>query len=329
MIGIFKQKNPINLLVLLLFGVLIKLPMFLNPIIPESHPGDGFLYSSILEFLHPYGEKFQLFYPILTFSLIFIQSVALTRIMNSKRMMNSSNYLTGMSYMLITSLLPEWNYFSAPLISNTAFIYLLSGLFKSYNLQQVKGIIYNAGLAMGAAIFLFPPAISLLIWLVMAMMVMRTFRLNEWLICLLGILTPFYFYGVYLFLSDQWDWLKLVPQFSFGFPAIKQSAWIAGSTFLLTVPFLSGAYFVQNNLRKMLIQVRKGWSLLLLFLLVSFLVPFISQDPDFDNWVLAAVPLAAFHACSYQYFTLRIFPNLLFWLSVIFILIYQYSGPGW
>ena len=268
-------------------------------------------------------------YPLLAFLFLYIQSVVITRVMNTKRMMNSSNYLTGMSYLLITSLLPEWNYFSAPLLTNTALVYLISVLLKSYNLSNIKGIIYNAGLTMGLATFLYPPAISLVLWLIMAMMVMRTFRLNEWLLCLLGILTPFYFYAFYLFLFDELDWATFLPGFAFGLPSIKQSAWMAGSTFLLAVPFLSGAYFVQNNLRKMLIQVRKGWSLLLLFLLVSVFVPFISHGSYFDNWLIAALPLAAFHACSYQYFTLRIFPNLLFWLSVIYIVVYQYSGPGW
>jgi hypothetical protein len=31
------------------------------------------------------------------------------------------------------------------------------------------------------------------------------------------------------------------------------------------VPFLTGGYFIQDNLRRMLIQIRKGWSLILLY----------------------------------------------------------------
>ena len=244
-------------------------------------------------------------------------------------MMNSSNYLSGMSYLLITSLFPEWNFFSAPLLVNTLLIFLLSALLKSYNMQQVKGLVFNMGLAAGIATFLYSPAIIFIIWMLLSMMIMRPFRINEWLICILGIFTPYYFYAVYLFLGNEWDWVKLVPSISISWPEVKQSVWLAGSTFLLAVSFLSGGYFVQNNLRKMLIQVRKGWSLLLLLLLASLFVPLISVNRGFEHWLIAAVPLAAFHASSYQYFTLRIIPNLLFWLSVFFIIAYQYYGPGW
>jgi hypothetical protein len=104
---------------------------------------------------------------------------------------------------------------------------------------------------------------------------------------------------------------------------------LAGSTFLLAVPFLMGGYFVQINLRRMLIQVRKGWSLLLIFLLTALIIQFVNVSNGFENWLSAAIPLAAFHACTYLYSTLRIIPNLLFWLSVAFIVAYQYWGPGW
>lgn len=90
-----------------------------------------------------------------------------------------------------------------------------------------------------------------------------------------------------------------------------------------------GGYYVQDNLRKMLIQVRKGWSLLLLYLLVAILVPFINNTETFENWVMAAIPFAAFHACTYLYSTLKIIPVLFFWLTVAFVLAYQYAGPGW
>ncbi len=104
---------------------------------------------------------------------------------------------------------------------------------------------------------------------------------------------------------------------------------MAGSAFLITIPFFSGGYYVQDNLRRMLIQVRKGWSLLLLYLLGAIFVPFVNSSDNFENWVIAAIPFAAFHACTYLYSTFRIFPLILFWVTVGFILAYQYAGPGW
>lgn len=329
MTGIFKQKTPANTLLLLVFGVCIKLPAFTHPHIVVSKPEDGILYRELLRLLEPATRANPVLFPILAFALLFLQALTLTRFINGQRMMNKSTYFPGMAYMLITSLLPEWNYFSAPLLVNTIFLFVLNALFKTYNQSDARGSIFNVGMALGLASFIFFPSVSFVLWILLALAVMRPFRLNEWLICLLGITTPFYFYAVYLFIDDKWSWHNLVPYFSISLPAVKQSIWLAGSVFLVAVPFLAGGYYVQDSLRKMLIQVRKGWSLLLLYLLGAVFVPFVNNAAGFENWVMAAIPFAAFHACTYYYSTLRILPLLLFWLTVAFILGYQYGGPGW
>jgi hypothetical protein len=328
-IGIFKQKNPANIFLLLVFGVLIKLPMFLYPHIPGGRVNDSILFRGILDFLAPTGRSSPVIYPLLAFGFLFLQSIMLTRFINTQRMTSKSTYFPGMAYMLITSLLPEWNYFSAPLIVNTILLFVLSSLFKIYGQPNARGSIFNIGLALGIASFLFFPAITFLIWILLALALMRPFRLNEWVLCIVGITTPFYFYAIYLFINGQWNWDHLWPYFSVSLPSITQSAWLAGSAFLLVVPFLGGGYYVQDNLRRMLIQVRKGWSLLLLYLLGAIFIPFVNNSDNFENWVMAAIPFAAFHACMYLYATLRVIPMLLFWLTVAFILGYQYYELGW
>ena len=329
MIGIFKQKTPVNIFLLLLFGILIKLPMFQHPYIPSVQDSDSILYAAILKYLKPYGESSHWLYPLIAIIFLFTQAVMLSRIINNRRMTSTQGYLPGMSYLLITSLFPEWNYFSAPLLCNTLFLFIFSGLFKVYNLQSSKGMLYNTGLALGIAGFLFVPSFGFIIWIFLALGIIKPFRLNEWLIGIVGITTPFYFYGIYLFLTDQWNWQNFFPKFSIGIPDVKQSIWLAASAALIVIPFLMWGYYVQDSLRRMLIQVRKGWSLFLLFLLVAILVPFVNPADSFETWVLTVIPLAAFHSCTYLYATYRIIPLLLFWITVAFILFYQYYTPGW
>lgn len=329
MTGIFKQKNPANILLLLVFGALIKVPLFLYPHQPVERISDGRLFQAVLDLLRPAGQSNPVLYPVLAYTLVFLQAVQLNRFINNQRMMTRPTWYPAMSYMLITSLLPEWNYFSAPLLVNTILLFILSGLFRMYNQPEARGRIYNTGLALGIASFLFFPAITFIIGIWMALAVLRPFRFQEWLLCLAGLATPYYFFAVWLFVDDQWSWQHLVPYFSIGLPELRQSAWLAGTVFLLVVPFLGGGYFVQVNLRKMLIQVRKGWSLLLLYLLGAIFIPFVNSSGSFENWVIAAIPFASFHACTYLYSARRIVPLLIFWLSVVFIVCYQYLGSGW
>lgn len=329
MIGIFKTRSPVNILLLLGFGVLIKLPIFIQPFIPVSKSEYGLFFNWILKSLQPTGSSNPLLYSFLAFALLFIQAIMITRFINSQKMMSKATYFPGMAYLLITSLFPEWNYFSAPLIVNTVLLVVLTMLFKSYNQSSSRGSIFNIGLALGLATFIFFPTVTFIIWILFSLAIMRPFRMHEWILCIVGLITPFYFYAVYLFINDEWSWQNIWPHFTISVPYLKQSLWLAGSASLLVIPFLMGSFFVQDSLRKMLIQVRKGWSLLLLYLIGSLFIPFVNNSDSLENWVIVAIPFAAFHAKAYLATSLRIIPLLLFWLTIAFIVGYQYLGPGW
>ncbi|HEY0433379.1 MAG TPA: hypothetical protein VGC95_05875, partial [Chitinophagaceae bacterium] len=173
MIGIFRQKTPANIIVLLVFGLLIKMPMFVHPHVPAIQPKDGVLFHYILRSLESAGKSSPVIYPLLAYALLFIQAIALTRLINDHRLMNRSNYLPAMSYILITSFFPEWNYFSAPLLLNTFLVIILGWLFRIYNHQRAKGIVFNTGLVIGIATFIFFPSVMFVIWVLFALMVMR------------------------------------------------------------------------------------------------------------------------------------------------------------
>jgi hypothetical protein len=328
-IGIFKQKNPINFILLFIFGLLIKLPIFSTPQIPLLKDQDGVFYTAIIRFLNPYSLKFSALYGLLAFLFLFLQAALLNGFMNKQRMLNRQNYLPGMSYLLITSLFPEWNQFSAPLLATTFLLVILNGLFNTYNQENAKAAVFNNGFLLGIASLLFFPSLAFVFWIFFAMMVIRPFRLNEWLLCILGIMTPAYFYAVYLFLTDQWSWQALVPKLYPGFPKIDQTILLAGSMLLLIVPFLTGSWYVQDNLRKVLINIRKAWSLFLLYMLAAMVVPFLQTSENFENWILIAVPFAAFHSSAYAFTVWRLIPLLFFWLSVAFILFSQYYAGAW
>jgi hypothetical protein len=330
-IGLFKQKTPANIIFLFVMGILIKLPVFTNPVpAPLIGEDDAILYKELVKLISSISANDSIVFACITYLLLFSQALQLNRIINNSRMMQRVNFLPATAYLLITSLMPEWNHFSAPLLVNSLVLLIFSGLFSIAGQNSIKGVVFNIGLAVGFSSFLFFPSIVLFAWLILALMVMRSIRLNEWLICLLGVTTPYYFFAAYLVFSDSWSWQAFLQPVHIAIPAPGQSLWLAAASFLLIVPFLIGGYFVQENLRRMLIQVRKNWSLMLIYLLFALFIPFLNNNATgFENWVSIIVPFASFHACTYLYPPQRWLPATLFWLSIAFILIYQYAGPGW
>jgi len=325
-IGLLKHKTPVNLIVVFVAGILLKLAFFkhLDPLVSGDH--DTFLYKEITGFISANFSAGVIF--SITYLLLFFQAFLLNRLMNDHRMVHKFTYLPAMAYLLVTSMLPEWNVFSAPLLANTLLMYIFFVLYRTYNQYNVKMMLFNIGLALGLAAFVFSSSLIFLVWVLPGLLVMRAVKLNEWMICLFGLITPFYLYAAYLLLSDSWSWAKIIPDYSFHIPTLKQSFWLAGSTLLILLVFLIGGYFIQVNLRRLLIQVRKNWSLMLIYLLIALLVPFLSYEVQYENWIVCCIPFASFHACAFFYPQSRWLPLLLFWSMVIFTLGYQYYA-GW
>jgi hypothetical protein len=325
-IGLFKQKSPGNLVILLLFGLLIKLPIFLFPRKAALLDGDGPLYRVVAENL---PAEQPVLASLLAFALLYIQALMLTYLTNEYRMMSRQHYLTGMAYLLLTSLMPEWNELSAPLLAATGVIWTFVKLFRLYNLQNARPQVYNIGLIAGITSYVYFPSTLFLLCLLLGLMILKPFRFNEIILFLLGWLTPYYFHSIFLFLNDRLTLDAFLPQVRLQVPPLRNSIWLALSTLLLTIPFLLGGYFIQTQLRKLLIQVRKNWSILLLYLLLAFFVPFINNPTTLHAWVMTAAPFALFHACGYFYPVRPVLPNILFFLTIAYILYLQYGTPTW
>ncbi|MFL5788440.1 MAG: hypothetical protein ACJ748_10345 [Flavisolibacter sp.] len=264
-----------------------------------------------------------------SFILLYIQALMVNYMVNEYRLIPRQTYLPAMSYLLITSLLPEWNYLSSPLLSSTLIIWMFIKLFRLYNSGNTKAQVYNIGLIAGISSYIYFPSALFVLCILLGIMILKPFKLNEMFLFILGSLTPYYFHLVYLFLSDRLSIANYFPHISLRIPLINSTIWLAASILLLTIPFLVGGYLIQVHMRKMLIQGRKNWSVLLLYLLMAFFVPFINSDQTFNTWVIITAPFAAFHACAYYYPVKRFMPGFLFIITVGYILFQQYGTPTW
>lgn len=313
MVGIFKQKSSVNSLLLLVYGLILKFPIFLYPAGPLRQEEDHFLYIWLIDLVTPANIP-DIIFSLVTFLLLYSQAMVFGRIFNVQRMLGNPNYLPAMAYMLITSLFKEWNQFSAPLLVNSFMIVVFYRLVNVQNLQKAGAAIFNVGLIMGIVTLLYQPAVIFLLLMWMALFIMRAFSIREWLINVLGITMPYYFLVLVLYLTNKFEWSKLWPDLDFGLPAMPATIELTISLILLILPFIIGGFLVNANLNKMFIQVRKGWSLLLLYLIVSTLIIMVNDGNNYVNWLLCAVPLTAFHAAAYYFLPGRIFPSLIHWM---------------
>lgn len=324
MTGIFKQKNPFNALLLLLYGLFLKFPVFLHPVMPVAYPNDNLVYRYVIQVLGGLFSGMPAVFSLLAFMLLFTQATLLNRICNAVRLFPRPNYLIGMSFLLITSLSKEWSAFSAPLLVNSFMVWIWYRMIKLYNNNGPKTSIYNISVLLGLMPLIYSPAIMLILLLLLALITTRPFRTTEWMVALLGFATPYYFLGVSLYLTNHWHSGNILPMITFHVPRLPVLWWVGACLALLGIPLLLGAYYVQHHLGKIVIHIRKAWGLLLMFLLVSLLVALSGQRGNYYNWTLAFIPLAAFHGATYFYMPSKAIAAFLHWITFIFAVFMNY-----
>jgi hypothetical protein len=322
-VGIFKANNPLNTFLLFIYGLLLKLSFFSNAHVPVIKKTDGVFFRALITWLNKVSDGWTIIYPLITYLLLFIQAVTFNKLINNKRLIQRSTFLPAMSYLLITSFFPEWNTLTAALIINTIMIWIWAKMNNLYNSSSPKTDLFNIGMIIGLSSFFYIPSLSFAVLIVFALVLTRPFHLSEWVIALLGVITPFYLLIAWLFLSDKLKNYKL-SAFTLTYPRFQQGYWSLAAIALILIGFLTGTYFVQQNLRRQVVQVRNGWSLILFYLVISVIAPFINYTHTFEYWILTAVPLSAFVACAFLYPSKKLFPALLHWAMVGLIITASY-----
>jgi hypothetical protein len=256
---------------------------------------------------------------------LFAQAIAFNRFVTEQRLMQSPNYLTGMSYLLITSLFKEWNILSSTLIINTLLIGVWSRMSRLYNKPDAQVVLFNIGLVIGICTFFYFPSIAFALLIVFGLAVTRPFRLSEWFITLIGIITPYYFLIslVFIFFTGWWKKYKL-PGIAISLPKFFQSGWEMIAIVIVLLIALIGFYFVQQNMMRQLVQTRKSWNLIFIYLLVAIFIPFINATHAFQYWILCAVPLSVLAGCFFFYSGKKWVTLGLHWLLAVLVVAFNY-----
>lgn len=319
MVGIFRANNPFNTFILFIYGILLKLAWFIHPDIPVAQKTDGFLFAEFISRLKSVGTSLPLIYPIISYLLLFTQAITFNRLINDQRLMQKPNYLPAMSYLLITSMFREWNVLTTPLLINTLLIWVWARMSNLSVNNTPKTTLFNIGMMIGVSTFFYFPSLAFAALIIFALIVTRPFKLQEWIISLIGIATPWYFLLSFLYLTDKLKGYKM-PEFEVSYPRFAQNTWSFAAICLVLCLFIIGAFYVNANFRRQLVQIRKKWSLILLYLVVATFVPFINATSTFEYWILTAVPLCAFIGCAFLYLPNKRMAVFLHWLMVLFVI---------
>jgi hypothetical protein len=319
----FKANNPFNTFLIFIYALAIKFIWLIHPHGPEVKWIDGWLSPFLVPKIIDLLNSHPVFYSLIVYLLLITQALSINKIVNDQRMLQRANYLPAMAYLLITSFFAEWNQLSVILIVNTIIIMAWSKMNRLYNTQQSRTILFNIGMLTGIVSLLYFPGIFFGILLFFALSINRPFRSREWLVAIIGILTPYYLLLSILYLSDRMNifWLPyLWPKE----PILSLHNWALTVIIILLTAFAIGFYYVQTNLRRQVVQVRKSWYVMIIYLILSVLTPLFYSRGIWQYYLLTTIPISVYISSALFYPRKRWFPIVLHWLLVAFVIGFSY-----
>jgi len=252
--------------------------------------------------------------------IILIQAIRLNMVLTDFRMYQSTNYITAMTYILFTGMINQWNSISAALISNSLVLWIFILLSRLYNNQNPRTLLFNIGMLVSLTIMAYHPTAILIMVVLFALAVVRPFRIVEWILLLMGILLPYYFLASYLFLNNQIKtFTHYLPILKLQYPVLQTDLWMWINIGYLFIALIAGMIYWQRYNNRLVMQIRKNWSVMLVLLLILVIAPFLFDGAGMDTAILCLIPLSAFVANAFGYPRRLILPNLLFWLGILLV----------
>jgi len=316
-VSFFKDKSPTAVIGLIVVSIGTRALFWNKPPTVITTPSDGLIYYLLSKFSLLPGAAIAFLYHF----IVLVQALRLNYALNDIRMLPKVAFTTALAYVLLTALIPSWNNITSALVTNSMIIWLIFRLIRLYNTTKPKTIVYNIGLITGSTILLYYPSLPLIVVVFFALASLRPFRPNEWIILLIGIVTPLYFLTGWLYLNDKIE-IALQQLKIFQLQIIRPANMLMTIiTFAVaSIAVIAGVITWQSNSGRLSIQARKSWSFL--FVMLLFLMPIIyfMKDAYPNALLLAAVPGAAFVSNTFIYPKRNFAPALLFWLFIALII---------
>ena len=326
MLSLFRTNQFAANILLIFYVLLLRGTVFFIPqeVITPSHP--GILSDIVFNWLGPQG----ILSDTIALVLVLFQAFLLNVIIAKYRLARNVSLYPGLFYLLIVSAFPDFLHLSPVLMANTFILFALYELFDCYKKYEASGELYNVGLWLGVAILFYFSTIILVVFVLIGMNILRSFKLRELLIFLAGLITPFWLLGSYYFffgnLSVFWSeaiysnigslkwtflvsWLEYIQLGFFGF--------------LILVALLSyNSYTFKTSIRSI-----KYMDILYWLMAIGLFSVLLQKDITTEHLLLLAIPLSTFVSMTMLYMKPRLAEAIHF-LLVAGILLFQ-TKPLW
>jgi hypothetical protein len=310
-------------LILLIAAMLLKLQVLAHPLPPAAVDGH-YLYGHVLQIMDVvyHGNAFA--YTFTSVIMLFLQALYFKSIASRHKLYPRSTYLPALSFLLLTSIFPAFNFFSCTLLINWCMLGGIDTLLSFSQTHQPRKQVFNAGFIICIAALLQFSAIAYILLFFIGLALLRSFSISEWVVGAMGYFTPIYFYVCILFLMDELPLMAKWPHLGLSLPThLSAPGYFIISISGLLILFVCGFYAMQQQIAKNSVYGRRIWSVIIIYLVLSLLVAVFTDLSVTSAWLLI-IPPSAFiitHGISLE--KSKRFSNFTFYFFLVFVLACQ------
>ena len=218
-VRLFRSQYLIHYILLFIFTVVLWGDALLFP--QKLVTGNGF---QGLDAINRWVVSFPYISIAISILILFFQALMLNAIAENHRLVERNQLVTAAIYILVMSSQPQMVQPNLMLAINLLLILLLYKVLNLYGKTEPLSSLFDAGLLAGLAALLFLPAWTFIGFLLFGLLTFQLFRWREWLVPLIGLITPWIFVAGYYFWHNQLQikFWETVERFTFRIPEINQ-----------------------------------------------------------------------------------------------------------
>jgi hypothetical protein len=287
--AIFRNNDRLVLFTIPIGAILVWFFSFYildnNYIAPEG----GVLYPILFELIKPIW-----LFKLLNLLILLSSAYLVSYISIKQEVTDKQNHFSAYFLILLNTYLNLESPLHPLMVGNFFFLLSLNSYLSTYRSDHALGFVFDGAFFLSVASLFYFPMLFFIPVVFVALLIMRTFIVREWLLILIGLALPYFLCAIFFFLFDipqSLFFARYAGSFSkFSFPQLSNGSFLIHFAFIviLGVTFLR---LLSHGLGGK-IKTQKSKTLILISLMISFAASFfLHEHPTFAP-VLVLVPFS-------------------------------------
>jgi len=324
LIRVFKSPQTVTLFAVpLLCALVVVFAFSVNHQFVIYDSSHGVLYSLLLQLP---GTSLKWTCGIISFALITYQVLFFNHIISLHEVLYKPSNLPALMHLISLALLPSFLCFSPFLFINSLLLLSIHKTLQLYKAETALGLAFDTCFIIAGMTMLYSPCILFLLFFIISLSILRPFNWREWLVALMGFITPWILIWVILFLMDKQGSVHMFDDVQHLKPLVKLHTLSKANTVTaagILILMVLSLFKLRNNYFKNVIKMRKYQLCILILLIITLLIVFIPFQHSEARFSLLAVPVSVLLAYYFIALKRSFFYELLFSL-IIALLVYNY-----